>query len=297
MNTKKTILLSFISFVAAFIFIFFAVPYATASAAEIHFESASQPLYLGDDFLVKVTLNTEGQSINAVEGKVAFPGDSLEVKEISDGNSALNFWVEKPHVTAAGTISFAGVIPGGISSGKAHLFSIIFHAKNTGGGAISLGDLKILLNDGNGTAASAKQASLQLSVGPSNGQTPKTVSVSDTKDSTAPENFKPEIASSPNVFDGKYFLVFSTQDKNSGVNRYEVKEGILGKYEKAESPYVLKNQRVVTKVHIKAVDGSGNERDESIYPPNWMFRQNMPLWSIVILILIIGLWIRRGKRS
>ena len=121
-------------------------------------------------------------------------------------------------------------------------------------------------------------------------------------DATPPEEFKPEIGQDPSIFEGKYFLSFATTDKTSGIDYYEVKEApkeILrlptgqGKrdWKRAESPYLLEDQYLKSKISVKAVDKAGNERISEIIPPAKPF----PFWIIPVIIVglvIIG-WITK----
>ena len=106
------------------------------------------------------------------------------------------------------------------------------------------------------------------------------------EDKDQPEEFKPEIAQSPEMFEGKYFLVFATQDKGSGIDHYEVCEGSKKKCVIAESPYLLQNQELNQEIFVKAVDKSGNERVVTIPA-----QKPLPWYKnyFVIAILIIGL--------
>ena len=79
-------------------------------------------------------------------------------------------------------------------------------------------------------------------------------------DSDPPEDFRPEISRDQNIFENRWFLVFATQDKGLGIARYEVCEGSKRKCAPAESPYLLKNQKLNKNIFVKAVDKNGNER-------------------------------------
>ena len=85
-------------------------------------------------------------------------------------------------------------------------------------------------------------------------------------DKESPESFVPEIAIDTFLFDKKWFLVFTTQDKGSGIDYYEVKEtrwsiiNIISKWNYAESPYILKDQQLKSCIFVKAFDKAGNEK-------------------------------------
>ena len=80
-----------------------------------------------------------------------------------------------------------------------------------------------------------------------------------TKDTIPPETFPIEIHQTPIIFDGKYFITFSTTDKQTGVDHYEVKEGKKD-WKIVQSPYILANQKLTDETQVKAVDKAGNER-------------------------------------
>ena len=96
-------------------------------------------------------------------------------------------------------------------------------------------------------------------------------------DITPPKEFEPKIAE----IDGRRYLIFATKDKTSGIEYYEVKEG-KGSFKKADSPYLLENQRLGTLIKVKAVDKAGNERVEEIKSP-----YKITLVDVLILLLIL----------
>ena len=235
-------------------------------AAEVSFDTKSQDIKVNQLFEVGVFINTDDESINAIEGKIIFPQDLLEIKKINDGNSIINFWIEKPKSATGGQIAFSGIVPGGYNDSRGLIFSITFLAKKEGGGAIEFSGVKALRNDGQGTEA------------------PLTISNFKFLISNPPEEFTPQIAADPAIFDGKWFLVFATQDKGSGIDHYEVCEG-KRKCVAAESPYLLQNQDLDEGIVVKAVDKSGNERAVTIPA------QKSRAWYkdyVIVAILIIA---------
>ncbi len=243
-----------------------------------------QEIKAGEQFEMSVFLNAEEEPINAIEGKVVFSGDLLELKQIRDGNSIINFWVEKPKATG-NQIIFSGIIPGGYQETNGFIFSAVFEAKKDGSSTIEIRDAKILLNDGKGTVAKTAQISILQNAIPK------------VEDADPPEDFKPEIAADPAIFNGKWFLVFATQDKISGIARYFIHESarkkeitrIDAKWVEAESPYVLKDQKLRSFVYVKAVDKAGNERIAVVkpkYPIRWY--EMWWVWIIIILVIIFS---------
>ena len=79
-----------------FLSIAFLFPYHLF-AAEIFYDADTRKVKANTEFEVGVFLNAESENINAFEGKIIFPHDLLDLKEIRDGNTIVNFWIEKPH--------------------------------------------------------------------------------------------------------------------------------------------------------------------------------------------------------
>ena len=100
-------------------------------AAEIRLDSNKSEVFTKEEFLVDMNLHS-GDLINAIEGRFKYPADKLILKEIRDGNSVINFWIEKPHVVTPGIVVFSGISPGGFSGANKHIFSIVFEAKLNG---------------------------------------------------------------------------------------------------------------------------------------------------------------------
>src|SRR4030042_6724763 len=268
-------------------------------AAELNLTSDIKEIGIGQQFQVDLLLNTENEEINAIEGTVTFSHNLLEIREIRDGNSIVNFWIDKPRIatnknTNSSEIIFSGITPGGYLSDKGLIFSLIFQAQKEGSGIIEIQDIKALLNDGLGTPAKITTKKLEF------------VAIRDTisddswsvpKDAEPPETFRPEIAKDAELFNGKYFLVFATQDKSSGISHYEVKESrqrilsAFGKWVSAESPYVLDDQELRSFVFVKAVDKAGNKRIARIAPRNALpWYKNYENWIIIIVGVLTALF-------
>lgn len=266
--------------------LFLCVPTLSFSAG-LFFETETIEFTQGDEFLASIFLNTEGESINAVEGKISFPPQLLEIREVRDGNSVVNFWVERPKMGQPTNISFSGIIPGGYQRPKGFLFSVVFRAKESGKGTIEINDARILLNDSDGTKATLKISPLKFSISPSGPLNKRrAISIVDTR---PPEDFHADIARDPALFSGQWFIVFATQDKVSGMDHYEVCEGTKSLCTIAESPYLLGNQKLDKKIFVKAVDKSGNEKVEVVYPANWnpWYRNNWIVGILILSVLII----------
>lgn len=117
-------------------------------------------------------------------------------------------------------------------------------------------------------------------------------------DATLPEPFELQIGKEASVFEGKYFVSFSTKDNPSGIDHYELLEeqqkGLFkpsqpGTWKVVKSPYVLKDQSLKSVIRVKAIDRAGNERIAEFIPPYKPF----PYWIVVpvVLLIIIVRWL------
>ena len=274
--------LKIIIFTAVFLF-----SASSVFAAETFFETKNPEIQLGDKLEAGFFLNTTDEDINAVEGRIIFPEKLIELKEIKDGNSIINFWIERPK-TSGGEILFSGIIPGGYSGKKGLILSAVFQSIEEGLGLVEVRDIKVLLNDGKGTETGVTTSNLQFAI--SKQAPPPKPAPLEKKDIDMPEVFEPTVASNPTMFDGKYFLVFATQDKGSGIDHYEICEGkrqcII-----AESPYLLKNQNLDEEIIVKAIDKSGNERIVTLpaQKPAVQYKNYLILAIIILVIAIMYL--------
>lgn len=262
-----------------FVITIFSINIENVFASKIYFEPSK--VNSEDEYLVEVRLDSEGEIINALDGKLIFPDDILEIKEIHDGNSSINFWIQSPKNKEKGSIVFSGITPGGITGNNLLIFSIIFKQLNNNNGKISVNDIKILKNDGEGTEAKVKITDLKLPI-----QSDMSIDLNKEKDIVPPEDFEPSILSDKDLFENKKLLVFATQDKDSGIDHYEIRNGYFDEYTIAESPFELKKTN--KKIYIKALDKAGNERVVEFYPEGrlmWYVRNGIIAIILVVIVL------------
>jgi len=286
--------LKFIFLLPAFLFLFSA---PLVFAAEIRLDANKTEVNSGEQFEVKFFVNTPEESVNAFEGKVTFSNNLLDLKEIRDGNTIVNFWIEKPKAQD-NTIVFSGVTPGGFNGKNGLIFSAIFEAKKEGVAKFEINDARILRNDGIGSTAVLSAAPFEMVI--SKGAQIEIPALPKIEDRERPESFVPEIARDESVSIGKWFIVFLTQDKASGIDHYEVKESrqkiltFFSRWRGAESPYVLRDQELRSYIFVKAIDKAGNERTAKILPKNPLrWYENYENWIIIILGLVIVYAIKR----
>ena len=273
-----------------FIFLIFLLlfPLITRSAS-FNFSPQLKNIYLEDIFLVGVWLDTEGEEINAVEIIINYPSEKLEVIDFSKGGSILTFWPREPDLSEKGRINFIGGIPGGFD-GKGLIGKIVFRAITPDLAEVKFGeDSKVLLNDGLGTLAKVGRINAEFKL-----LSEKREAIENEwqdeleKDKNPPEPFEIKIGKDSSIFDGKYFIVFSTVDRETGIDYYEVKEG-KGDWKKTGSPYLLEDQSLKSKIFVKAVDKAKNERISEINLIKKSFPYEALIFGLIFIALI--LWI------
>lgn len=265
---------------------FVAVP---VLAADMFFLPEVKNLRPGEIYEAKIFLSSP-ERINAFEGKILFSKDNLRAEEIRDGNSLVNFWIERPQEKEKGIVSFSGVTPGGYAGENGYLFSIIFRALGSGDGRVEIKDAKALKNDGNGTPVKVYLKPLIYKIsgepaGQESGLAEKPIII----DNDPPEEFKLEIVFIEEINNGKWFAVFSTQDKGSGIDHYEIKESrkyfpFFSKWIIAESPHSLNDQKLKSLVYVRALDKTGNVKTAVAEPLMFNWYDNYFLWIIIIVV-------------
>lgn len=249
---------------------------------------AAEKVGVNGDILVTIVAQTD-KPINAIEGQISWPGDLLTVKDIRTANSVVSFWVNEPNVKGQ-TINFSGIVPGGFSGGAGRVFSIVFHTEKPGIALVDLIDSKMLLHNGEGTAAALESKPLSLKI--ASDLPPKLIS-GNFEDGELPEAFRPIVGRDPNLAEGRNFLAFSTVDKNSGVLDYQVKEvkyrpfSYFISWQTVASPYILQDQTLNSYIYVKAVDRAGNERMVKVNPQvvvKWY--ESIWFWGIIILVIL-----------
>jgi hypothetical protein len=283
-------------------------------ASNLSMQASTNELGIGGEVRVEFTLDTESEQLNALEGKITFPGDLLRLKSIEDGNSIINLWVERPHI--ANNISdifpqeiiFSGITPGGFTGSKLPIFSLVFEARKEGAESIKVNEFKALLNDGKGTLSKTNLPLYNFKIS-------KNIPVKkleENKDVVPPEDFEIFLSRKEDIFNGRYFIVFTAQDKGSGIDYYEMYESkeetipTNAQWEKGSSPYELKDQNLGSYITVRVFDKAGNKRTQVLKPQQyreWSERNSnrIILASIILgsILLLSGtalLWKRFGKR-
>jgi len=266
--------------------------------AEIRIDAEGECINVAE---VNLSFSAEGECINVAEVNLSFSKDILRAVDFSQGNSIITLWIKQPAINQeSGLVSFSGGIPNGYCGQaigdpkKSNLLGkVIFKVPEMAAGeskkfaeAKFLNTSKVFLNDGQGSLAQLTAKSAIFTILTEKVEILKDEWQKETeKDSIPPEEFLPLISKDPTVFKGKYFITFSTTDKQTGIDHYEIREGNRD-WKIVVSPYILENQKLTDDIWVKAVDKAGNERVEFVRAfrrPIWKYI----LYSVSILILII----------
>ena len=252
--------------------------------------------FIEEGSLVKLLIDSPDQKINSVAGEIELAAGA-KFEQVFDANSLISFWVDKPPLRqgSAGQnnkIIFSGIIPGGYQGTGGQILALQINSVMQGStlktqnprSNLKISNPQVLLHDGLGTAIQVETP--VFSFIPSE--------IMELNDNILPEVFRPEISTEASVFAGQKFLVFQTQDKQTGIDHYEVKEGLWGEWLPAESPYLLQQQKFFLKVAVRAVDLAGNAQVVTRFSPTGVYL-SLALGAIIVVSLC--LWFFKRKKS
>lgn len=287
---------------------------SAARAAEIYLDPASGKYPPGVTFGVDVRLDNQGQCINAAEVDLAYPKATLIPIEASEGDSIFSLWIKEPTIYKDyGMISFAGGLPGGYCgrvsgdpslSNKLATVYFQFATSTVASGVSTTAQLSFLpttqatVNDGLGTAAKLTTAGAVYAEITQGEYAPENAWQNALQeDTTPPEPFPVNVYKDPQIFNGAPFAVFSTVDKQTGIDHYEVAEVSATdanlpdtqlNWVRAVSPYLVKNPTTDALLKVRAIDMEGNARVESY---NFQTAAPSKNWELEILpyLAIAGL--------
>jgi len=302
-------------FVGVFLCAYAMLGTLSAHAALLYFDPAESTVFRGDTVTLGLRIDTdEGECINTVDAVIHYD-PSIRAVDVSRGDSILNIWVENPVVNEAEhTITFAGGIPGGYCGripGDPRLTNVLLELVfRSPGLSIGTGDnpspriwidesSQVLLHDGYGTNAELRLQDAKIILESKAGGTPTDAWTTEVQnDAELPSDFSITLTKDDVAFGGRYFIVFNSNDKQSGIDHYEVMEEPFEEFNAfkwgradapwliAESPYVLKDQTLNSTIRVKAIDKAGNERIAVIVPDEALSSMSQ---NTRILIIIGGL--------
>jgi len=308
-----------------------------AEAASLYFDPASTTIAQGETLVLTVRLDTTpSECINAIDGVIELdPG--LTIVDVSTGNSIFNLWVEQPQVNEnRNGVTFAGGVTNGycgrIEGDPQLTNSILNIIVQTP--SFSIGDTgaapertirfapetAAYRNDGLGSRAALTTM-------------PATISVTDRyagpgdvwqdavrSDVFPPKQFSINLVQNENAYHGKYYIVFNTTDKETGIDHYEVMEEPREEFDlfnwgaadapwiDVTSPYVLEDQTLNSTIRVKAIDKAGNEYIATLIPddavrgavgpsPVLIFMMLLAFIAVITALLLIVLALRRRSRD
>jgi len=275
-----------------------------AEAATLYFTAPPEQVFVGDEFMVEVRLESRGDAINAVRADIGFAPDALSTLSLSRGDSILRLWPEEPSfANVSGNVSFVGGLPHpGFSGARGLIGTMVFSAERAGKIELQFRETsEALRNDGTGSRVPLSLGRFAISVlEPPVGYTPRVISQA--PDRSPPDQFEPVIGRSADAFDGNYFVAFSAYDRGSGIDRYEVQEiinGIEYPWRTKTSPAVLEYQSGDLRVRVKAIDRAGNETIGEVradLPPSTP--TPLPIFAILAAaaLVILAFLMLRKKR-
>jgi hypothetical protein len=298
---------------AVFVWAFFSVfgYVSPVNAASLYIDPPFPNLQMGDSVTLSVRLDTneaEEECINAVDGVISY-SENLSPVDVSIGDSIFSMWVEQPKIDKEKrTITFAGGVPNGYCGripGDPRLTNtivqLIFRAPGfTIGGATgtTTGKVEFLpettayLNDGFGTKAELSMFGSSIELGDTPGtqlQDPWREAV--VTDTLEPAPFGITIEKIPPET-GKYYAIFNTTDKQTGIDQYQViEEPIANRFSfnwgradapwvTTRSPHLLEDQSLNSVIRVKAIDKAGNEYIATYVPDEAM--RTLPVESMVL---------------
>ncbi|HUZ92974.1 MAG TPA: hypothetical protein VNG29_03175 [Candidatus Paceibacterota bacterium] len=264
-----------------------------AQAAEIYLDPATGKYPPGVTFAVAIRLDNQNQCVNAAEVDLSYPKNKLQAVAVSDGDSILSIWVQPPAIyDNYGLVSFVGGLPGGYCGRVAgdptlsnKLATVYFRfPTSTSAATVAqianltfLSSTRAILNDGEGTPAKLVTAGASYSEILNGQYAPlDTWQNALANDTTPPEAFSIGVYQDKSLFNDQWFAAFSTSDKQTGVDHYEVAEvPIMSQglsesqwnWIRAVSPYLVKDQSLHSMIAVRAVDYAGNIRIEHYLPP------------------------------
>ncbi len=320
------------------IFLFLLASFFTVSheadAALLYFDPGTAELHRGDSMTASLRIDTdEGECINTVDAVLSYD-PNIKIVDVSRGDSILSLWVEEPTIDEQNhQIRFAGGLPGGYCGriqGDPALTNVLVTLVlrspgfSVGGAsspsatiAVAEGS-QVLLHDGLGTPATLLTQDLTVGLLSSVGNAPLDPWTQEIENDTeAPSDFTVTLTKDDTAFSGKYFIVFNSIDKQSGIDHYEVMEEpfiefYTFKWGRADapwvvalSPYVLNDQTLNSTIRVKAIDKAGNERIATLVPDTALrsiSRDRLLMlfvvggFSIILIALVVyALWRRRQR--
>ncbi len=236
-----------------------AVALAGAGASMV-LQQAPTSVAQQQQFYIDVAVDPQDTDFNGIQGSVEFSSNTLSFVRAETGTSLVSYFIDQPSVQG-NMIHFSGIIIGGFDGlinpfDQSHklpgpIVRLVFEAVQPGNAVVTTSNVSVTENDGNGTLEPVTDTTVSFPV-----TTAIAPSIYNTAD-TVPPTLSASIVSSKDLFDGKYTVVFTATDKQSGIDHVELKEG-NGAWKTIQSPYVLQDQTRKGILSLRAYDVAGN---------------------------------------
>ena len=294
--------------VSSFLFVLLWFLPTTTFGARIYFEPQEATVGTEGTFFVAVLLDSREDTINALSVSIDVPEEFVPT-DTRDGDSIISLWIDKPKWNEeTRKLTFSGLIPGGFLGTYAHLLTIELSPTGRPGNSILSFDSEetiLLRNSANAEEVTLDLESITLLVIKGKENLPVVII-----DTDPPEGFVPFITGYKQAFDGNYVVVFSTQDKKSGICCYFVAE-MRGRevhdytgltWKEAESPYTLEDQSLRSFVYVKAIDKESNETIAIVSPQSTVSGYVMShfigiLITIAVVLISTLIYVRRRRHE
>jgi len=269
-----------------------------SQAAELKFDGPAEPVMVNSLVKIDLKFDAQGENYNAIGGELVWPSD-LEMVSILTHESLVSLWVEAPNYDGS-KLKFAGTMPGGYKGSftpfaqgpqPGVVFSVLARPKRVGDFDISFGQAELYANDGTGKLIDVALPIFKLTSFGDTAAAPGLPPVV-AQDRLAPTDLRISIEQDEAVAQGKWFLIVSARDNESGIKGFYFQESASASpgdnWIPIGSPFVLPNQKRDKTIFVKVVDLNGNESVTS--SPALFSRVAGPQkmnFSIIFAILIV----------
>ncbi len=283
---------------SALAILLFAAPFSVfAQNLSVDFKPSSNSIRIGEEILLPLALNNPNNiNINTIKVTVVIPKRDFEIENFWFENSLVPLWIEDPLVTETDStflLTFTGLIPGGTDK-SGDLVTIVLRALGEEGQtSIRLIDASAYKNSRQAELVPlAEQYTFFSLLTADDDSIPRQDIV--LKDLEPPEDFFPIVAKSAELFDGDYFLMFHTIDRQTGIDRFEIlesetfydeaalAEGSSLYWRIAENPARLSDQSLESYLYVRAYDNAGNHRTVIIPPTSFVVTSSV---SVILRIV------------
>jgi hypothetical protein len=267
-------------------------------AAELSLHPSKTTISLDEQFYVDVMLDPQTTPINGVEGSISF-SDGISFVRAETGKSIITSWINQPALKDT-SISFSGIIANGFDGvinpftpnqkSPGLIVRLVFAGQDSGNASIVSAPLTVTLNDGVGTSEVINPVSASVSV-----DTNENLFVyKNPKDQTP--LLHASIVRDPNLFDGKYTLIFQATDAITGIKSVMIKEGGRD-WKEIESPYLLEDQTRHDILYLQAINFSGASIITKIDPiPHPPMTASMISFIVAVISICAALLISFKKK-